>query len=80
MSNMMPGDNSGAEPDFGGNDELREMAFRAGAAQMREMLARFIEQGGHPVLAQSMRLNWVPSWGDDPGQASIIVDDLWKAL
>lgn len=41
--------------------------FMLGAQAMREMLARFVEQGGDPVIAQSMRLNWSPSWGNDPG-------------
>jgi hypothetical protein len=42
--------------------------FIAGLLAMREMLARFVEQGGDPVIAQSMRLNWNPSWGVDPAR------------
>jgi hypothetical protein len=42
-------------------------AFRQGAQMGREMAARFVEQGGHPVIAQSIRLNWRQAWGDDPG-------------
>lgn len=42
-------------------------SFRQGAQEMREMLARFVEQGGDPVTAASIRANWPPSWGEDPG-------------
>lgn len=41
--------------------------FIRGAQVCREMMARFVEQGGHAVIAQSIRLNWRPTWGDDPG-------------
>ena len=50
---------------------------------MREMLARFVEQGGDQpakVTAQSMRLNWVPNWGKDPGKQDEVYSDLWQAL
>ena len=40
--------------------------FKTGAVAMREMLARFVEQGGLPEIAQSLRLNWNPEWGVDP--------------
>lgn len=43
------------------------VGFIIGAAMMREMLARFVEQGGDPVIAQSMRANWNPTWCPDPG-------------
>jgi len=36
----------------------------------REMMARFVEQGGDAVIADSIRANWNPSWGDDPGRIS----------
>lgn len=42
-------------------------SFRQGAQDCREMLARFVEQGGDPVTAASIRANWNPSWGPDPG-------------
>ncbi len=43
--------------------------FRAGLQAMREMLARFVEQGGGgEMIAQSLRANWNPSWGEDPGR------------
>lgn len=41
--------------------------FMTAARVMREMCARFVEQGGNPTLAQSIRLNWNPQWGEDPG-------------
>lgn len=68
--------------DFGNDDvsdemvEMFEDGFTCGLTQMREMLARFVEQGGHPEVAQSMRLNWRPSWGEDPGPPSDVNADL----
>ena len=47
-------------------------AFVAGLQAMREMLARFVEQGGDPAIAKSIRLNWRPDWGEDPGQPETI--------
>jgi hypothetical protein len=52
-------------------DRCAEIAFelfRRGAQQTREMMARFVEQGGDAATAASIRANWNPSWGDDPGQ------------
>lgn len=73
----------GAYPDERGfMDADMEIAFRAGAQQMREMLARFVENGpasDPKVIAQSMRLNWVPTWGGDPGQPDEVCEDLWAA-
>jgi hypothetical protein len=63
-------------------EEDMEVAFIAGAQQMREMLARFVEQGGSDLekkIAQSMRLNWVPNWGKDPGKPDDVYDDKWQA-
>lgn len=48
--------------------------FQRGAQAAREMLARFIEQGGYPVLAESLRLNWHPGWGNDPGAPPDVID------
>ena len=48
-------------------DERVEEAFVLGAQACREMLARFVEQGGDAVTAASIRANWNPSWGTDPG-------------
>jgi len=47
--------------------KLSSGGFVRGAQEAREMLARFVEQGGDAVIANSIRLNWNPSWGDDPG-------------
>ena len=48
--------------------ERVEEAFTEGLQAMREMLARFVEQGGDPRTAQSIRENWAPAWGKDPGK------------
>ena len=48
-------------------DEIAKEQFVEGLCAMREMLARFVEQGGDAVTAQSLRLNWNPEWGADPG-------------
>lgn len=45
-----------------------QRGFRRGAQACREMLARFVEQGGDATTAASLRANWNPEWGDDPGQ------------
>lgn len=42
-------------------------AFRQGAQECREMMARFVEQGGDAITAASIRANWNPEWGADPG-------------
>jgi len=53
---------------------------------MREMLAKFIEQTpGDPnpdpkIIAQSMRANWVPDWGKDPGNVDDVECDIWAAI
>ena len=47
-----------------------QMACRRGAAACREMMARFVERGGDAVTAGSIRANWNPSWGEDPGRIS----------
>lgn len=46
---------------------LHKVYFRAGLLACREYMARFVEQGGNPEIAQSIRANWWPSLGDDPG-------------
>lgn len=43
-----------------------DQRFVDGLVAMREMLARFVEHGGNPVVAHSMRLNWNPEWGPAP--------------
>jgi len=42
------------------------MGVRTGAAACREMMARFVEQGGDAATAASIRANWNPEWGTDP--------------
>lgn len=66
MSGPMDYDLDG--PDGYVTTERAEEAFAEGAAACREMLARFVEQGGNPEIAASIRANWHPSWGKDPGQ------------
>lgn len=41
--------------------------LRAGFLLCREYMARFVEQGGDAVTANSIRANWIPAFGDDPG-------------
>ena len=48
-------------------DEHVAESFVTGAQAMREMLARFVEQGGDHSTAASIRANWNPEWGPDPG-------------
>ena len=48
--------------------ELSREAFIRGAQMCREMMARFVEQGGDATAAISIRANWNPTWGDDPGK------------
>jgi hypothetical protein len=55
--------------------EDAEKCFHSGLRSMREMLARFVEQGGNPEIAESIRLNWNPSWGDDPGKPDTIAEN-----
>ena len=61
-------------------EKRAEEFFIAGAQQMREMLARFVEQDGNPTLAMSLRANWIPNWGPDPGKPENIEEDLWGAV
>ncbi len=67
---------SGCDDDDEAIFDAKCEGFVAGAQQMREMLARFVEQGGDTVVANSMRLNWVPGWGKDPGKP----DDVHNAI
>lgn len=61
-------------------EERAAEMFILGAQAMREMLARFIEHGGDPVTAGSIRANWVPTWGKDPGKLDgDIPVDCWLA-
>lgn len=49
------------------HNPINQVYFRAGLLACREYMARFVEQGGNPIIAQSIRANWWPSLGDDPG-------------
>ena len=81
MSFSAWGDDDGADDHAGYvTEERAEEAFIAGAQAMREMLARFVEQGGDHITAASLRANWVPSWGKDPGKLDgPIPPDCWSA-
>jgi hypothetical protein len=59
-------------------EERAEEMFREGLQAMREMLARFVEQGGDATTAASIRANWNPSWGKDPGRPDEIQKDAWS--
>lgn len=86
MSSNEHPDMSGSGVDDGPDgwtDDRMTDAFRAGAAQMREMLARFVEHGpvsDPKVIAQTMRLNWVPNWGKDPGKQDDVYEDPWSTI
>lgn len=68
----------GDEIDGWITEERAEEMFVEGLVAMREMLARFVEQGGDPVIANSMRLNWNPSWGKDPGRPEKVRTSAWE--
>ena len=69
--------------DNGSYDEDRvNDIFIAGLQAMREMLARFVENGGDTdcrAIANSMRANWLLSWGKDPGKPETIISDMSQA-
>jgi hypothetical protein len=46
--------------------EIAKEQFVEGLCAMREMLARFVEQGGDTNTAASLRANWNSTWGPDP--------------
>lgn len=46
---------------------LSKVFFRAGLLACREYMARFVEQGGNSEIAGSIRANWWPVLGSDPG-------------
>lgn len=53
--------------DLAARNPISQVSFRAGLLACREYMARFVEQGGNPEIAQSIRANWWPILGDDPG-------------
>lgn len=59
----------GGDDDAGGvTDERVEEMVIMSARVMREMLARFVEQGGDKTTAESIRANWLMGFGADPGR------------
>lgn len=49
------------------HNPLHQVYFRAGLLACREYMARFVEQGGNAQVAASIRANWWPGLGVDPG-------------
>ncbi|NVB81779.1 MAG: hypothetical protein HOV81_25515 [Kofleriaceae bacterium] len=49
-------------------DDAEANEFRRGAQECREMMARFVEGQGLADIAASIRANWNPQWGADPGR------------
>lgn len=78
MSHEAWNEDEGAAPDgYISDDESAERehaAFIAGAQACREMMARFVEQGGDPIIAVSIRANWNPTWGPDPGRPDDVAE------
>jgi hypothetical protein len=56
-------------------EEIGKGAFVLGVQACREMMARFVEQGGDAVTAASIRANWNPAWGEDPGKITDVEYD-----
>lgn len=70
-------DESAAPDGYIADEESAERAhaaFVVGAQACREMMARFVEQGGDPLTAASIRANWPPSWGADPGRPEVVAE------
>lgn len=55
------------EAQQGYQNPVAQVAFRAGFLLCREYMARFVEQGGDTNTAASIRANWIPAFGADPG-------------
>ena len=58
--------------------EQAAQCFTDGLQAMREMIARFVENGDDTpckALAESIRANWNPSWGKDPGRPAEIANN-----
>jgi len=71
------GDEGEAATDGYVPEERVDEGFKAGLQAMREMLARFVEQGGNTEVATSLRLNWHPAWGKDPGRPERVALSAW---
>lgn len=77
MSYEVFGDGDDGMDGYVTEDRAQEMAITA-ARVMREMLARFVEAES-PTIAQSIRANWIPSWGADPGKyEGPLPGDVWQ--
>lgn len=76
---MYPGDDGIDDHEGYVTEGRAEEMFVLGAQAAREMLARFVEQGGDHVTAASIRANWHPGWGKDPGRPKEVADDAWTA-
>jgi hypothetical protein len=66
-------DDSMRGPEGYVTEERAQEYFIGGLVAMREMLARFIEPQD-ATMAQSIRANWRPEWGKDPGKPEKIYD------
>lgn len=53
--------------DLCSQNPINQVYFRAGLLACREYMARFVEQGGDKTTAASIRANWWPQLGIDPG-------------
>jgi hypothetical protein len=51
---------------------VSQVYFRAGLLACREYMARFVEQGGDASTAASIRANWWPGLGPDPGTPRLL--------
>lgn len=81
MSLEVYGDEGDIGPEGYVTEERAQELFTGGLQAMREMQARFVEQGGTEInkqIAESIRANWNPSWGKDPGRPTIVVSDCWE--
>lgn len=61
--------------DITSRHPINQVYFRAGLLACREYMARFVEQGGDAVTAASIRTNWWPRLGDDPGAPRLFTFD-----
>ena len=77
MSYEAWGDDDGGPEGYVTEERAKEM-FVGGLQAMREMLARFIE-AQDATMAQSIRANWRPEWGKDPGRPEKVYTDPFEA-
>lgn len=77
MSYEAWGDDDGGPEGYVTDERAKEM-FVGGLQAMREMLAQFIEPQD-ATMAQSIRANWKPEWGQDPGRPEKVYTDPFEA-